>query len=61
MAFCFRIKATYEVGDADEVLREDVERRGASLSVPVKLVAVGARCRPAAVLVEEFDDVRRAG
>ena len=43
------------------MLREEVERRGGSFSVLVKLVVVGARCNPAAVLVEEFDDVRRAG
>lgn len=53
------------MGDADAVLREEAERRGA-FAAPVRLDVVGTRCRPVLVLVDEvedvaFESVRRAG
>jgi len=51
VAFCFRIKATYDVGDTEVVDREEVLRRG-----PLELL-VGARCRPVFVALEDVEEV----
>ena len=63
VAFCFRMRATYEVGEAEDVLREEVDRRGTLPAFCPEFV--GTRWRPVLVLVEEvevaLERVRRVG
>lgn len=50
------MSATYDVGEAEAVLREEVDRRGA-LPAPVILEFVGALCRPVPAFVDDVEEV----